>query len=138
MTYVYTLSPEYATRGYIAGYLIGIVLLWLAFLYWREWKDSGYGFPVGGTLLTLATAFVFWLSWYSQDTFVENPNAKVVGTLVDNYEDTVREKTGKHSYADVPYSFVIYALPDGGQVSFKRASGRVYPKNVYLYRNPSQ
>ena len=117
MSYVYSLSPEYATRGYIGGYLIGIVLLVFAVMCWREWKDSGYGFPVGGTLLTLATAFVFWLSWYSQDTFVENPNTKIVGTLVDNYEDTVREKTGKHSYADVPYSFVIYALPDGGQAS---------------------
>lgn len=138
MSYVYSLSPEYASRGYIGGYLIGIVLLVFAVMCWREWKNDGYGFPGFAVGISIMTAIAFWLSWYSHDTFVENPNTKIVGTLVDNYEDTVREKTGKHSYADVPYSFVIYALPDGGQVSFKRASGRVYPKNVYLYRNPSQ
>lgn len=136
MTYTYTLSPEYATRGYIAGYLIGAVLLWIAFVYWREWKDSGWGFPLGGVFLTLTSVLIFGAAWLGQDSFTENPNTKIVGTLVDNYEATVREKTGKHTYSDVPYSFVIYALPDGGQVSFRRNTGHVYPKHVYMYRNP--
>lgn len=138
MSYVYSLAPEYASRGYIGGYLIGIILLALAVACWREWSNDGYGFPFFAVCVSVFSALVFWLAWESHDSFRENPNTKIVGTLVDNYEATVREKTGKHSYSDVPYSFVIYALPDGGQVSFKRATGKVYPKNVYLYRNPAQ
>lgn len=35
MSYVYSLAPEYASRGYIGGYLIGIILLALAVACWR-------------------------------------------------------------------------------------------------------
>ncbi len=138
MSYTYSLSPVYASQVYLIGYLIAFGLLWLAFLHWREWKNLRDGFPLAGPILAIAGAIVLYFSLYSHDTFVENPNTKIIGTIVNNYEATVRVNTGKHTYSDVPHSFVIYALPDGGQVSFQRVPGHSYPKNVYIYRNPSR
>lgn len=128
---IYTLSEVAGRPIYPFFFMVAIaaVVLWFA-----AWSDTELGW--GGHMCFLVVASgILAVAFYTRETYEPPKNTRVVGELVDNYEALVREKTGKATYADVPYSYVIYKLPDGSQVSFKRESGRVYPKNVYLYGN---
>lgn len=130
---IYTLSPVEGRPIYIMFIFFAIVAIGVWYASWKD-EEQKYGLFTHG-FFAVVTSAILAVAFYSKENYHPPKNEKVVGELVDNYEALVREKTGKATYSDVPYSFVIYRLPDGGQVSFKRESGRVYHQRIYLYGN---
>ncbi len=88
--------------------------------YWPIW--------VGVCITTLFSATFFY---YNRTIPL---NQKVVGTLVQQYSQE-EYTTGKHKQL-INQGYVVYRVPEG-EVSFRRGTGVVYPKNAILYMNKS-
>lgn len=137
MQYVYSLEPPImANPLYFLAYMLAFVCfaaLLFVTLQREEFSPKVRGTAIIGGFLG-AVGFLF-LGIHLQSIYIPVKPETVIGTKVGGYEATTRELSGR-IVTYVPREYVVYATPDGSEVSFKRAVGVVYPKNVILYKTP--
>ena len=83
--------------------------------------------------LVMALAYAIGIIGYAKRTIYQT--IPVTGILVDQY--TQQEYTTGKNKRLIDQAYVVYRVPEG-EVSFRRGSGVVYPKEAVLYMNKSR
>lgn len=80
--------------------------------------------------VVLSIAYIICFVGYANRTVYEN--IPVTGVLVDQYAQ--QEYTSGKNKRLIDQAYVVYRVPEG-EVSFRRETGVVYPKEALLFMN---
>lgn len=130
---MYTMAPLPNTFDAHAGFwiVLTVATVLLAMALWSQKNDrNDIGFSGPFWYLCLV-ACAGWVSWNTGDI---PTNAKVEGQLVTGHSETSKEERVGKITQIVNRAFVTYTVP-GGEVTFERKTGVLYPNSVVLYKN---
>lgn len=112
----------------MAVYLI-VVFIGVMWGLWREMVMLP-----AATVVMVIVAYVFMVDVPRREQQrAEAQQRYIIATRVESFDSVGSVRISKHTRSQVPTMHILYQIPSGEVISFRRYDGHVYPEQVKLY-----